>query len=155
MSDSHEDVLVVIPCGRMKIWARQPHRGPTPARDAYMSEYFQTNGAFAERFGSRWVILSDKFGFIDPGFVIPGPYEVTFANPASGPISFEALRAQVGARGLTRFATVIGLGGRVHRDATKYAFEGTGASVRFPFAGLGIEEQKRRTREATRTGKPV
>jgi hypothetical protein len=149
-----EDTLVVVSCGRMKIWGRQPHRGPTPARDAYTSDYFRVNRAYAEHFGELWVILSDKYGFIDPDFVVPEAYEVTFDNPKSGPISSEALREQVHDKGLARFKTVIGLGGRLYREKTEDAFVGTGASVRFPFTGQDIEQQKRRARQAIVTDEP-
>jgi hypothetical protein len=150
-----DNVLVVIPCGRMKIWDKHPHRGPTPARHAFTSPYFEANRAYAERFGNRWVILSDKYGFIDPDYVIPGPYDVTFNDPRTNPICVDALRAQVGERGLRRFANVIALGGRDHRKMIMQAFEADGASVYCPVAGLGIEEQKRMVREAIRTGKPL
>ena len=39
--------------------------------------FFTTNRAYAEKFGSRWVILSAKYGFIRPDFQIPGPYNVS------------------------------------------------------------------------------
>ena len=48
----------------------------------------------------RWVILSAKYGFIDPDFLIPGPYNVTFKRRATGPIDAETLRTQVRAAGL-------------------------------------------------------
>src|SRR4051794_17641224 len=74
--------LIIVPCGRSKVWDRSPDLGPTAAQDAYVGGPFKLNRAYAERFGQRWVILSAKYGFIDPAFVIPGPYDTTFLKPA-------------------------------------------------------------------------
>ena len=57
--------------------------------------FFTTNRAYAEKFGSRWVILSAKYGFIRPDFQIPGPYNVSFKDPATKPV--ESHRIKLGA----------------------------------------------------------
>lgn len=87
--------LVIVPCGRSKIWDRHPALGPVPARDAYTGTPFRVNRPDAERFEDSWVILSAKYGFISPDFVIPSPYEVTFTRRSNGPISVERLRPAV------------------------------------------------------------
>jgi hypothetical protein len=43
------------------------------ARDAYTSDLFRTYREDAQAFGERWVVLSAKYGFIDPDFEIPAP----------------------------------------------------------------------------------
>ena len=71
------EILVIVPCGQGKIWDTEPDRGPVAARDAYTGAPFKVNRAYAERFASYWVILSAKYGFIPPDYLIPGPYNVT------------------------------------------------------------------------------
>lgn len=82
-----QSVLVVIPCGRSKVWDRHPDSGPVPAAEAYTGAPFALNRRYAERFGNAWVILSAKYGFVAPTFLIIGPYEVSFKHPASYPIA--------------------------------------------------------------------
>src|SRR5262245_39923686 len=72
-SSTSNGVLVVVPCGQKKVWDRSPSTGPTAARDVYTGPPFGINRTFAESFGQAWMILSAKYGFIDPAFMIPGP----------------------------------------------------------------------------------
>jgi hypothetical protein len=139
--------LVIVPCGVRKIWHLDPDRGPTPARDAYIGTPFKVQRAYAERFGDRWVILSAKYGFIDPDFVLPGPYDVTFKRKASGLVTVERLREQIRELGLDRFEVVVGLGGRAYRLAVERAFTGLPVRLCFPFAGLPLGKALRAVRQ--------
>jgi hypothetical protein len=121
------------------------------ARDAYTSIYFQKNRAYAELFGNRWVVLSAKYGFVDPDFVIPGPYNVTFNDPASSPVSATTLYGQVRTQGLDQFEHVVGLGGSEYRALVQQAFAGTTVDVEFPFAGLPIGKAIQAADAAVRT----
>jgi hypothetical protein len=84
------------------------------------------------------VILSAKYGFIKPDFIIHEPYEVTFNRKSSGPITDEALRKQMRAMRLNQYAEVIGLGGAAYRKRIEKVFEDTSVSLNFPFAGLAV-----------------
>jgi len=44
--------LVIVPCGRSKIWDKNPDAGPTVAKDAYAGSPFKVNRRYAERVGS-------------------------------------------------------------------------------------------------------
>ena len=90
-----EKLLVVIPCGGAKIWKKEPDHGPIKAKFAYTGSPFKVNKKFAEKFADKWVILSAKYGFIDPDFVIPENYNVTFNKPSTNPTKLETLRRQV------------------------------------------------------------
>lgn len=147
-------LLVIVPCGHSKIWNRYPNAGPTPARDVYTGAPFKVNRDYAERFGEKWIILSAKYGFISPDFVIPGPYNVTFKEPSTSPIPFSALVEQVREQELERFQEVIGLGGKEYCAAVQRAFSSTNAKPRFPFAGLPIGLMMKATKRATELGKP-
>ncbi len=150
-----DGVLVVVPCGRGKVWDTEPGRGPTAARDAYTGAPFRVNRAYAERFAERWVILSAKYGLIDPDFLLPGSYDVTFKEPSTDPITPAAVRAQVGTQGLDRFRTVIGLGGKEYRAIVQAAFGHASTVVRFPFTGLSIGKAMQAIKAAIQAGEPV
>lgn len=141
-------LLVIVPCGRSKVWSKRPDAGPTPAADAYTGAPFTLNRQYAEASDGDWVILSAKYGFLRPSDLISGPYEVTFKNPFTRPIAIDALRDQVRQMGLDRYAEVVGLGGKEYRAAVEGAFRGTSVTLRFPFSGLSIGKAMGATKRA-------
>ena len=146
--------LVVVPCGRAKIWDKMPNAGSTQARDAYTGAPFKVNREYAERFGDEWVILSAKYGFVLPTDHIDGPYNVTFKQSSTSPIGVNALRQQIAARGLDQFANLIGLGGKEYRWIIEQAFAGRGPTLRFPFAGARLGEALGAAKRAIEVGRP-
>lgn len=142
-------LLVVVPCGKAKIWARNPQAGPTAAADTYTGAPFTVNRRYAEQAGGDWLILSARYGFLWPASLIPGPYETTFKQRSTDPIGPTALREQVKQLGLDRYAEVIGLGGKEYRAAIEAAFEGTPVRLSFPFAGMPIGKAMAATKRAT------
>lgn len=145
--------LMVVPCGRSKIWRKNPRAGPTRARDAYAGAPFKVNREYAEAFSDKWVILSAKYGFIEPGFIIPEDYNVTFNDPTTNPISMEKLKEQVKDR-LDKFNRVVALGSSIYANMVSEAFEGTGAQVLTLTAGLPISIALGKVKDATRRGEP-
>ena len=89
-----------------------------------------------------------------PDDIIPAQYNVTFKRPSTHPIDGAALRAQVRERGLDRFDEVIVLGGADYRKRAEEAFAGTGAQLRFPFAGLSLGKSLHATKCAVTSGRP-
>jgi len=146
--------LVIVPCGQRKIWDRHAEAGPTAARHAYTGAPFRVNREFAEKFGDRWVILSAKYGFISPDFVIPGPYEVTFKKKHTNPIPLSTLAEQVRDQSLGQFQRVIGLGGKDYVLVIRQAFAAWSVRPVFPFAGLALGKMMRATRKAIESGVP-
>jgi len=106
------EMLVIVPCGQSKVWDDEPERGPVMARDAYTGSPFRVNRAYAEAFASRWVILSAKYGFISPDFLIPGPYNVTFKKRVTNPVGLARLIVQIKELRLDEAPRMIGLGGK-------------------------------------------
>lgn len=147
-------VLVIVPCGQKKIWDRNPSSGPTAAKVAYTGPPFGINKTYADRFGESWVILSAKYGFIEPDFVIAGPYDITFKKRRSGPIGTTRLRGQIEEQHLERFTTVIGLGGKEYREAIELAFAGMPPELCFPFSGLPIGKAMQATKRAIASNDP-
>jgi len=146
--------LVVVPCGKAKIWDKDPDRGPTPAADAYIGPPFKVNKHYAQRFADVWLILSAKYGFMAPDFVIPGPYNVTFKDKSTNPIPVSALRNQIQAQKLCRFERVIGLGGKPYRTILQEAFAASGARICFPFAGLRMGKAMQAANHAIQLNDP-
>ena len=62
--------LMIVPCGKKKIWDENPATGRTPARYAYTSNYFKLCTQYAEKFSEEWVIFSGKYGLLSPAFII-------------------------------------------------------------------------------------
>ena len=44
-------MLVVVPCGKSKIWDKHPDHGPVPAESAYTGAMCRLNRQYAEQFG--------------------------------------------------------------------------------------------------------
>lgn len=147
-----EGILVIVPCGQQKIWDKDPSHGPVRAQDAYTGPPFVLNRKYAERFAAQWVMLSAKYGFISPHFVIPGPYNVTFKKPKTGPITLPALKDQARAQALDRFKIIVGLGGKEYRAKIEAVFAASGAELHFPFAGLPIGKAMQATKRAIAAG---
>jgi hypothetical protein len=145
--------LVIIPCGSAKVWSRSPDTGAVPARDAYVGPPFKVSRAFAERFGDRWLILSAKYGFIAPDFPIPGPYDVTFKEPRTDPLTVELLLQQARDAHLSDFDEAVALGGQEYRRIISEVFASFVVPVHFPFQGLNLFQAMRSTAEATRQGR--
>jgi len=146
--------LVVVPCGKRKIWDKHPERGPTEAREVYVGAPFKVNREYAEKFGDDWVILSAKYGFIEPDFIIPKNYDVTFNDRSTKPISMEQLKRQVETK-FSGFRQVTALGSRRYAEIVSKAFEQTKAEIHAPSAGLSFGYAMGKVKDAIRTNRPL
>ena len=146
--------LVVVPCGKRKIWDKYPTAGPTKAEDVYKGPPFKVNREYAEKYGDRWVILSAKYGFIDPSFIISENYDVTFKDPSTKPISVRALKEQIKQKALDGFDVVVVLGGKDYADVVCNAFGGLKVRVKAPVAGLQLGYAMGAVRKAIDEGCP-
>jgi len=131
--------LVVVPCSKSKVWGKYPHLGSVRACVAYCGPLFRLHRQYAEREGDRWVILSAKYGFLDPSDLIER-YDVSFNHPGSGVVESVLIRQAKG-MDLTRFERIIGLGGKRYRDRVREVF---GEKTEFPFAGLSLLQLMRK-----------
>jgi hypothetical protein len=129
--------LMIVQCGKQKKWKRNPDLGALKAAQAYTSSYFQKNVAYAKRFGDRWMILSAKYGFLDPDDLIED-YNVTFKDKSTSPISISELKEQVLAKKLGEYDEVFVLGGEEYLAAVTGAFEGKQSIIKSPFRGMSI-----------------
>lgn len=130
-----EHVLFVVSCTKSKIWDSDSETSYyVPAKDAYkgktVTEFkkWRDLNNFEER-GFKWLILSGKYGFIEPTQPI-SHYDVTFSNPQSGPISVESLIRQVKGQKrweeqirLDSFGKIYCLANEVYLNRVRCAFE--------------------------------
>jgi len=130
-------LLVIVPCGKGKIWKKHPSLGGVQAKDVYTGPPFKKNREYAEKFAEKWVILSAKYGYIEPSFIIPADYNVTFKDITTEPIDFNILKRQVERQDLANFDLVIGLGGKEYREAILASFPNR-SNLQFPFRGLSL-----------------
>jgi hypothetical protein len=140
-----EGPLVVVPCGRTKVWAKFPDAGPTIASDAYTGTQFRAARRYAEAHGSHWVILSAKYGFISPDTRIEN-YEVAFSRlingyyrpvEMSGQVSDATLRSQaeelVAEHSVKEIRCLVA---DAYRVKIEHAFASLPVMLTFPIAGV-------------------
>lgn len=118
------NALCIVPCGKKKIWDVSPDAGPTEARSVYMGSLVRKGVQYAEMFyPSSWCILSAKYGFIRPDELIPGPYNVTFNDPTTGPVAVAMLTKQAREKGLTSYDEIVVVGGARYEAIARAVFE--------------------------------
>jgi hypothetical protein len=92
-----ESTIFIVSCTRNKVWDKQGEvRLYVDAERAYTGRSISTFlGAWSDlrSSGFRWLILSAKYGLIEPQHPIHN-YEVTFSLPKTGPISQTSITAQ-------------------------------------------------------------
>ena len=142
--------LVVVPSGRRKIWEMNPNARPTLAKNVYTGPPFKVNREYAEIFSDKWVILSPKYGFIEPDFIISEDYNVAFDDPKTNPISLSTLREQVKDR-FSEYPCIVALGGSTYANLVVETFKSTDQKVLTPSTGIMIA---RAVRDAIRENKP-
>ncbi len=98
--------VILVPCTQEKIWDAEPHRGPTPAKDAYMGRAFKTWRAYAESSGCPWFILSTGYGLIEPDQPITA-YNVPIGRAVKDRVLLAKLAVQGKALKLDRFDRVV------------------------------------------------
>jgi len=128
--------LVIVSCGSQKVWDRYPGTGPTAARDAYTSSVFKTSRRYAEQFAERWLILSAKYGLIDPHFMIPSTYNCSFYDRDA--IAVRELIEQVKTKNLGVFKIVGVLGSNEYWNRVVKAFEHTACKLHHVNGNVGF-----------------
>lgn len=139
--------LVIIGCGKSKIWDKHHDAGPQKAEDVYTSAYATVKREYAQSQGCDWMILSAKYGFIRPEFVIPGPYDVTFDDPSTNPISVSELKRQMDEQDLSQYDEVAVIGGRKYIERTRDAFAGDSVRIDAPFEDYSMGRQMHMMRQ--------
>src|SRR5438477_6572130 len=92
MGDRQGKPMIVVGCGKAKVWKKHPRPGKIQAQDAYVGSLFKLSRRFAEkREPHNWLILSAKYGLIRPNRQISN-YDVTIGS--RGAITAQRIRGQ-------------------------------------------------------------
>jgi hypothetical protein len=136
--------LCIVTCGDRKIWSKNPHLGAMPAGEVYIGGFSKLCQEYARFFyPDNWVILSAKYGFLRPEEAIEGPYNVSFNNPGTNPITLSGLILVARAKDLLDFNQYVVLGGKNYVKMTRGVF--IGKCVYWPLCdcqGIGYMMQK-------------
>jgi hypothetical protein len=129
-----EKKLIIVPCSASKIWSTgRPSWDEMPACGAYRGQVWGVQRRFAEIYGSTWIILSAKYGFITPETMIRD-YDESFIKGTTS-VTEETLRFQ--ARSIAdSYPKILSLGSRPYNDAIRKAFDGLDAEIEYPLEGL-------------------
>jgi len=130
--------LIIVGCGKAKIWDRNPSLGAVCARDVYTSWLFKLCSRYAEaRADDHWVILSAKYGFLAPANLITN-YDVAFGTDPCA-ITIPELREQWRQR-FSRVTRICSLAGKAYQDRILGAVP-DGVAIEEPLNGLNPFER--------------
>ncbi|TFJ94455.1 DUF6884 domain-containing protein [Lentibacillus salicampi] len=145
--------LSIIPCGRKKIWDKQPELGAVPAKNAYIGTLHKRCRQYAEMFTDQWVILSAKHGFLFADDMVDGQYDVTFGQKSNEIITFDQLIGQMKRKQLDQFDRLVVLTGKKYRPIINGTFSEDMPSI-FPlleYRGIGFILQALKQSAETQT----
>lgn len=144
------NTLVIVPCGKSKIWRKYPTHGPVEAKNVYTGSPFRLNRRYVEHFRNDWVILSAKYGLIQPDIMIPEDYNVTFNDPDTNPITIQELSNQ--ATKYYDYMCIIALGGKTYSNIVRELFKDK--QVISPAYGLPIGNSMSKVKNAIESNTP-
>jgi hypothetical protein len=147
--------LCIVPCGNRKIWDKNPNAGPTKAEYVYVGPFAKKCREYATRFyPSSWCILSAKYGFLLPNDIVPGPYNVSFNDRKTNPITIKELSVQVKEKELDNYERIIILGGKNYVEMANEVF--LSKEILTPLSGCrGIGYMMGKLNDAIKRGVPL
>jgi len=149
------NTLCIIPCGKRKIWDKNPDAGPTKAKNVYIGPFAASCRRYAERFyRSTWCIISARHGFLFPEDIVAHPYEVSFLKPKTNPITIEELKMQATERGLGKYQRVVVIAGREYVTRVQRVF--SEKEIVAPLMNCSSQgKMMRKLRDARERGEPL
>jgi hypothetical protein len=115
--------LCIVPCGVKKVWDKNPDAGPTKARDAYVGPFSKKCREYADKFyPSSYCILSARHGFLFPDDIVPSPYNTSFKDKSTIPITTDELLANLKEKGLGDYENIVALGGQHYTNIVRAVF---------------------------------
>ena len=125
----------IIPCSKEKIWDIEPNVGAVPANKAYRSAFHRYAEAYAKKHCTHTLILSAKYGLMEPNFLIDGPYDVTFSREEDPCISLLELQKQ--ANRYRKAHSIVVLCPQKYASRLELVFSRLGTNLYFPLRGIG------------------
>jgi len=117
----------IVTCGNRKIWDKNQNAGPTKAEYVYIGPFAKKCREYAKNFyPSSWCILSAKYGFLFPNDIVLGPYNVSFNDKKTNPITTKELSAQMMGKGLDSYERIVILGGKTYVEMANEVFSPKG-----------------------------
>ncbi|AIE60110.1 DUF6884 domain-containing protein [Bacillus methanolicus] len=147
--------LCIIPCGKRKIWEKEPEAGPTRADQAYIGAFHNLCQQYSRLFFQKWVILSAKHGLLLPEDIVPENYDLSFSMKKADMVSTEVLKEQIVKKKLESYHHIVVLGGKKFQPVVENAF-GNNRQYEYPLwncKGLGYMQQK--LKNAIEKRKPI
>ena len=129
--------LGIIPCSKEKAWDLDAGQGSMRADKIYRSSFHLLARRFAEKNSGRWVILSAKYGFLDPWDEVEGPYDMVFGGPDQGCITDASLREQVLKKKLHSYEKVLLICTKCYADRAASAFQNLPLHLEYTLKGRG------------------
>ena len=122
-------------------------RGPTEAREAYISPFGKACQAYASQFFTHWVILSAKHGFLLPTDIVKENYDLAFNSKSSEIINIEQLKKQMMDKNLLDFDEIVLLAGKKHKKVVTKLYPEE--IISYPLEGcIGIGYMLQRLKKA-------
>ncbi|MBC2260112.1 hypothetical protein HCB45_00765 [Listeria sp. FSL L7-0091] len=154
MGISNKTNLIIIASGKPKIWDKLPDIGPVKASEAYTGTFHLLSKAYAEQFANEYLILSPKYGFLQPDDIIIKTYDVRFTMKGTGAdtIQLEELKEQWQKLQINPTEPIPMIGGNKFRGLLTSITEGKQV-FNFPLegaSGIGVMQQK--LKQAVETG---
>lgn len=146
--------LCIIPCGKKKIWDKEPAYGPAKTKHTYIGTFHTLCRNYALKFTDQWVVLSAKHGFLLPDDLVEKNYDVTF-NRNDEIITLEQLQVQVKEKKLDRFDELVILTGKKYKRVIEGSFKKE-LPMTYPLAnykGMGFMQQA--LKQAVEKGMPL
>lgn len=108
-----------------KIWDKYPEAVPTPASEVYIGSFSRKCQEFAKKnYSESWNILSAKYGFLSPSDIVEGPYNVTFNDSKTNPISIPELIVQINQKDLDVYDKIVVVADKNYTKMVKNVFKG-------------------------------
>jgi len=144
--------LVIVPCGKKKIWSKLVHPKKVPAKDAYIGSYFRLCKLYAEKFSDKWVIFSGKYGIIEPNTPIEN-YDDKLVYRKMDKGFYYRIKKQLGEL-LTDCDIVISLCGRDYYKVIEEVVGDDGVKVYDPLSGLKIGMRMKKLKDCIENDYP-
>lgn len=144
--------LVIVPCGKKKIWAINPSVHAVKAKDAYISNYFKLCKLYAERFSDKWVILSGKYGIIEPDFILHNDYNIRLHHSDKFKNKVKEQLKPIISNGFTQ---IVSLCGNYYSCFLRDVFMYFNLKVETPLQGMKIGYRQKRLKICLESGESL
>jgi len=134
--NNQNKTLAIIPCTKDKIWDLYPNLGPVMAKNVYTNSFHALARTYISLYTKHWVILSAKYGFLDPKDWIEVTYDVTFDREDDPYISDNDLKSQIVDKKLHEYGNILIIANNRYVEKLKKAFLDFPSKLHVPFENI-------------------